>query len=282
LYGVIEEKMADQIGDYLWKDSENRTLEEVREYWTTNVNSVQFYSGDPVDIGTTQFFDEVSKFIRRNYAHRYRLIDSESEKYPGKSVLEIGCGGGWELVAWAENGMRATGLDLSSAALRLAHKNLQHNKLKANLLQGNAEVLPFPSKTFDIVASLGVLHQTTSTEKAVSEVHRILKVGGEAVVTLYYKYSWKILLAKLGKLNFEFVHEDAPITRLYTKEDMYTLFHEFDEVRVFLDYIKATKSPRKGFFGSMYNYIFRPLYNLLPRFIRSHFGHAIVVLGRRF
>ena len=132
------------------------------------------------------------------------------------------------------------------------------------------------------MASFGVLHQTTSTERAVSEVRRVLKVGGEAVITLYYKYSWKILLAKLGKVNFEFAHEDAPITRLYTKKDLYNLFKDFDEVRVFLDYIRATKSPRGGFLGGLYNYIFRPLYNLLPRFIRSHFGHAIVVVGRKF
>jgi len=273
--------MAEQIGNYLWRDSENRTLQEVRDYWTTNVNTVQFFAGNARDIGTPVFFDEVSQFIRKNYEHRYRLINSESKKFPGKKFLEIGCGGGWELVAWAENGMDATGLDLSSTALRLAQKNLQYNKLSANLMQGNAEVLPFPDNTFNVVASFGVLHQTESTARAFSEVHRVLKVGGEAVITLYYKYSWKILLTKLGKVNFEFAHEDAPITRLYTKKDLYELFNEFDEVQVFLDYIKATKSPRKGFLGSLYNYVFRPLYNLLPRFIRSKFGHTIVVIGRK-
>ena len=274
--------MADQIGNYLWNDSDQKTLNEVREYWTTNVNTVQFYSGSPDDIGSPQFFNEVSKFIRHNYKHRYRLIDTESERFPNKRVLEIGCGGGWELVGWAENHMKVTGLDLSSTALRLAQKNLQYNKLRASLLQGNAEELPFPDKSFDVVASFGVLHQTTSTERAVSEVRRVLKVGGEAVITLYYKYSWKILLTKLGKVNFEFAHEDAPITRLYTKKDLYRLFRDFDEVKVFLDYIVATKSPRKGFLANLYNSIFRPVYNLLPTFIRKHFGHTIVIVGRKF
>lgn len=271
--------MTDTIGTYLWKGSENRTLDQVREYWTTNVNTTQFWSGDPNKIGSPEFFDTVSEFIKKNYEHRYRLIEREAAKYPNGKVLEVGCGAGWELLHWAKNGMQVTGIDLSTAALELAQKNFDYNKMKAQLKHANAEELPFENSSFDIVTSLGVLHQTQSTKNAISQVYRVLKSDGQAVITLYYKYSWKILLSKFAKVNFEFAHEDAPITRLYTKKDLKNLFNEFRQVNIFLDYIKATKSPRKGFLAGLFNTIFVPLYNFLPAFIRKKFGHAICVIA---
>ena len=142
-------------------------------------------------------------------------------------------------------------------------------------------MLQFEDNTFDIVASLGVLHQTESTQRAVSEVRRVLKPGGEAVITLYYKYSWKILLSQFAKVNFEFAHEDAPITRLYDKKDLRELFSDFADVNIFLDYIKATRSPRTGTLAGLFNHGFVPVYNLMPRFIRKNFGHAICVIATK-
>ncbi len=273
--------MSDTIGTYLWKGSENKTIDQVREYWTENVNTTQFWKGDPREIGSAEFFDTVSAFIKENYEHRYRLIKKQAAKFPGGKLLEIGCGAGWESVAWAQAGMEVHSIDLSTGAIELAKKNFEHNGLTADIQWGNGEEIPFEENTFDIVTSLGVLHQTQSTEKAVSEVLRALKPGGEAVITLYYKYSWKILLSQAGKVNFEFAHEDAPITRLYDKKDLRKMFSAFSDVDVFLDYTRATKSPRKGFLAGIFNNIFVPLYNILPGFIRNNFGHAICVVAKK-
>ena len=70
--------MTDTIGTYLWKGSDTKTIDEVRKYWTDNVNTTQFWTGDPRDIGSAEFFETVSHFIKENYAHRYRLIDAEA------------------------------------------------------------------------------------------------------------------------------------------------------------------------------------------------------------
>ena len=271
--------MTDTIGSYLWKGSDSRTLDEVRQYWTENVNTTQFWTGDPREIGSPRFFDEVGGYIRKNYEHRYRLIKAEAAKYPGGHLLEVGCGAGWESVAWAQAGMNVSAVDLSKGALQLARKNFDYHELQADLREGNAEKLPFEENSFDIVASFGVLHQTESTQRAISEVWRVLKPGGEAVITLYYKYSWKILLSKFGRVNFEFSHEDAPITRLYSRKDLRDLFSDFNDVYIFLDYTKATQTPRKGFLPWIFNHIFVPAYNVLPNFVRNKFGHAAIVIA---
>ncbi len=57
-------------------------------------------------------------------------------------------------------------------------------------LQSDAENLPFADNTFDIVYSNGVLHHTPDTRRAIAEVYRVLKPGGQTVIMLYCKNSW--------------------------------------------------------------------------------------------
>ncbi len=126
-----------------------------------------------------------------------------------------------------------------------------------------------------------MLHHTESIENAVREVFRVLRPGGEALISMYYKYSWKILLAKFARINFEFVHEDAPITRLYTKKEMRRLFARFQNVQAFRAYTKATKSPRTDGLARLFNNLFVPTYNLLPGSICESFGHRIVAIAKK-
>lgn len=272
---------ADTAGTYLWGGSELRTIDEVQEYWTRNVNTTQFWTGDSQLIGSAEFFDKVSKFIKKNYAYRYQVVAEQSKIFPGGKLLEVGCGAGWEAVEWARSGMELYLMDISHAALELAKKNLDYNKLAANLQWGNAEDIPFGENTFDMVSSFGVLHHTECTEKAISEIWRVLKPGGEAVVTFYYKYSWKIILSQLGNVNFEFSHQDAPITRLFDKEELKKLFCKFNNIKIFQYYNNATRSPRTGKMVMLFNYVFVPLYNLLPEFFRKSFGHVVCVVVKK-
>jgi len=273
--------VSDRIGTYLWNGSEDKTLDEVRSYWTENVNTTQFWTGDARNIGSPEFFDSVGKFLEERRGYWYHLIGEATRRHPKGKVLEVGCGAGWEAVRWAQAGMDVHGIDLSQAALDLARKNLALKSLTAELQPGNAEELPYEDDSFDIVASLGVLHQTQSTQRAIREVHRVLRPGGEAMISMYYRYSWKIFLARLAKINFEFAHEDSPITRLYSKRDMVRLFAGFEDVEVFLGHTRATESPRSDRLAGVFNKLFVPTYNLLPRFVRQKFGHMVVATGRK-
>lgn len=52
---------------------------------------------------------------------------------------------------------------------------------------GDVEELPFKSNVFDNVISFGVLHHTPNTEKGIKEIYRVLKPGGKAFLSFYYK-----------------------------------------------------------------------------------------------
>ena len=77
--------------------------------------------------------------------------------------------------------------DLTQQALNLTKKRLKINNLDADLKCENAENLSFSDETFDHVNCQGVIHHTPDTEKTISEIARVLKPGGTASLSVYYK-----------------------------------------------------------------------------------------------
>lgn len=104
----------------------------------------------------------------------------------GLSILDVGCGAGGNIKILGEFGA-VTGLDISEEALKFART---HSAFK-NLVQGNAEQLPFPDNTFDLVSALDVLEHIPNDQLAVQEMFRVLKKNGFALVTVpAHRWLW--------------------------------------------------------------------------------------------
>ena len=99
-------------------------------------------------------------------------------------IAEIGCGPGRSTLYMTEIGLSVTALDLSKYSLELAKKRAP----KGNFILGDNTNLPFPSNSFDIVISDGVLHHTNNPKKSFEENSRILKSGGKMYLSIYRKY----------------------------------------------------------------------------------------------
>lgn len=95
----------------------------------------------------------------------------------GAKVLELGCGDGKTLSSLVSCGFKATGIDISPSALKLARKKVGR---KAKLVVGDVCSLPFRSNFFDAVVAVHVLGHLTAKErkKAVVEIKRVLCSGG--------------------------------------------------------------------------------------------------------
>lgn len=117
-----------------------------------------------------------------------------------KRVLEIGVGSGSDFIRWCEYADHATGVDLTAAGVALTAERLSLAGVpesRYTLLMADAERLPFPDRSFDIVYSWGVLHHTPDTERAYREVLRVLKPGGAMRTMIYHAYSWTGLMLYL-------------------------------------------------------------------------------------
>ncbi|MFC7531887.1 class I SAM-dependent methyltransferase [Actinoplanes sp. GCM10030250] len=101
----------------------------------------------------------------------------------GHQVLEIGCGPGDLLRAQGRRtpGVQLHGIDPDPAALRRARRKSRRAGLEVSFKQAYAGSLPFPDAVFDRVLSSLMLHHLDpeETARAVAEVRRVLRPGGE-------------------------------------------------------------------------------------------------------
>jgi len=163
--------------------------------------------------------------------------------HKGKKVLEIGLGVGADHQCWAEAGVDLYGVDLTERAVQHTTHRLKTFGLKSNLQTGDAENLPFEDNTFDLIYSWGVLHCSPDTTKAINEVHRVLKPGGQARIMIYHKYSFVgyMLWLRYGLLklkpftSLEEIYDkylESPGTKAYSIEGGKKLFEKYSNVEI--------------------------------------------------
>jgi ubiquinone/menaquinone biosynthesis C-methylase UbiE len=110
-----------------------------------------------------------------------RLLPDRS----GARVLEIGCGRGDFSLWLARKYPRAdvTGVDFSDDAIAMASAKLSGHNLRLRFLVDDAENLNFPAETFDYIVSCECLEHVPHPEKMAPEMARVLKLGGEFILT---------------------------------------------------------------------------------------------------
>lgn len=157
----------------------------VHDFWQANPCGAKFAEGE---IGTREFFDAVERHRYQTESHIPGVVNFP--RWRDSEVLEVGCGLGTDAINFARRGARYNGVDLTEASIELVRKRFEIEGLTANLRVADAEALPFADGAFDLVYSHGVLHHTPDTQRAINEVHRVLKPGGAAMVMLYHKNSY--------------------------------------------------------------------------------------------
>lgn len=100
----------------------------------------------------------------------------------GDTVLDVGSGSGTDLLLAARQiGSRgeAIGLDMTAAMLEKLQRNVRAAGIgHARLLEGNAEKIPLPNESVDVVTSNGVLNLVPDKHAAFAEIYRVLRPGG--------------------------------------------------------------------------------------------------------
>ena len=140
----------------------------------------------------TPLYDRVNNLLGYGKAFK-RMALELSEITDGDKVLDVGCGSGTLLIEAKTMYPNAdlVGIDPDKKILKLAERKLEQAGVKARLVQGFAQELPFPSESFDLVISTLVFHHLPAQVKrqATREIYRVIKEKG------------RFLLADLGKPN---------------------------------------------------------------------------------
>jgi SAM-dependent methyltransferase len=170
----------------------------VREHWDRQPCDSELSTRER---NSREFFLDVEQ---QRYALQPHILECHSWiDWQGKRVLEVGAGIGTDARRLIGNGARYTGINVDRGSTEATARALRTFALAGVALQCDACTLDFPSGSFDVVYSFGVLQHIPEVERAIAEIERVLKPGGELLVMLYNRtsinYALEIrLLRKLG------------------------------------------------------------------------------------
>lgn len=102
----------------------------------------------------------------------------------GKKVLDVGCGKGRFARVMIEKGASIFGIDLSSNMLRSTR-----SLTGGHFVQASVTALPFADESFDVVYAVEVMEHLPSPERAIKEMSRTLKKGGNLLIVDRNRYS---------------------------------------------------------------------------------------------
>ena len=97
---------------------------------------------------------------------------------PGERVLDVACGSGNAAIQAAQAGGDAVGVDLAPELFPAARARAEAAGVAVEWVEGDAEALPFPDESFDVVLSTFGCMFTPRHEAAASELARVLRPGG--------------------------------------------------------------------------------------------------------
>ncbi|MCX7013374.1 MAG: class I SAM-dependent methyltransferase [Candidatus Sumerlaeota bacterium] len=134
--------------------------------------------------------DRLARFYQGSSAYRDHLASKsprQFERYvaqvrrfvpPGARALEVGCGTGQAARMLADAGYRVIGSDLSALFLRAAREA----RVPAPLVAADAMRLPFGDESFDAVCALEWIEHMPYVAAALSELRRVVRVGGFVIL----------------------------------------------------------------------------------------------------
>lgn len=136
------------------------------------------------------FLTKLVDFGREKYNNYFiRVLEKKCNK--NSKVLEVGCGTASLTLMLCDRIKKLIGIDISKKALEIAEQNAKNlNVSNAEFIKMDCTKMTFPSKTFDLVWSQGLIEHFKDPLKIVEEKIRVCKKGGHVLISVPYLYSY--------------------------------------------------------------------------------------------
>jgi SAM-dependent methyltransferase len=213
-------------------------LRDVRAFWEDNPVAA---AAVPFEPGTEEWYECYDRLREANEPVDVSYRIHEFRDFASKRVLDVGCGNGYVLSHFAAEGAETCGIDLTRRAVSLSRRRFELRGEPGTFAVASAEDLPFPTGSFDCVTSMGVLHHTPDTPRAVAEVRRVLKPRGRLIVMFYHRDSavyWRLRIRSRlrGRPIQELINEvdgvGNPKGDVYSRAALRRLLADFEDVEL--------------------------------------------------
>ena len=140
---------------------------------------------------TENVFDQIAPgwYNFRHWSIFRRELETLAQRWQQGSLLNVGCAHGPDFLPFRK-GFELYGVDASGEMLKFARRYAAKFKLTVKLAQADARQLPYPDNYFDWAISVATYHHLKDKEarlKALRELERVLKPGGEAFITVWHR-----------------------------------------------------------------------------------------------
>ncbi len=134
-------------------------------------------------------FDRIapSWYNFRHWSIFPRELEELAKRWQSGKLLNLGCAHGPDFLPFASS-FELYGVDSSIEMLKLARKYARKFRFSAQLTLADVTLLPYSNEAFDWAISAATYHHLrgeTAQRAALNELHRVLKPGGEAFVTVW-------------------------------------------------------------------------------------------------
>lgn len=255
----------------------------VRDFWNVEPCGTRY-------LDRTQDFEAHS---RARYSLEPYIFDfAQFHNARGLKVLEVGVGMGADYLEWLKAGADAVGIDISASSIDMARRRCELAGFQPELQVADAEQLPFPDNSFDVVYSYGVMHHSPNTQECVRQAWRVLKPGGQARIMMYHHPSITgvMLWLRYGVLRGKslaqsvFDHLESPGTKTYSKTEALALLTGFEDVKIQVVFSPGDlllHQPSARYQSGFYRLMWKLFPRMLVRACGSRWGLFLLISAKK-
>jgi len=170
-----------------------------------------------------KYWDHTSESLG-DFSLKWPKLSGFIPRQPGVSILDLGCGKGEIIGAIAKINVGASyiGLDVSRTAIdyaRQKYPNVKFEKIE------DGEKFPLMDSSVDFIFSSEVIEHIYNTENAFREMSRVLRPGGEVLLTTPHHGLIKNLILVLFGFDKHF-NPTSPHVRFFSKKSLFSLLRQ--------------------------------------------------------
>lgn len=133
-----------------------------------------WWDDDEGEFSAIRFFINPVRF--KFFVQAIERAQSSGQRF--RTVLDVGCGGGFLSEEFARGGFEVSGIDPAAETIETARTHAAATGLAIHYQVGSGESIPFPDASFDLAACCDVLEHVDDLERVIGEIARVLRPGG--------------------------------------------------------------------------------------------------------